>query len=269
MERREKIIETLRGYKKQQISTGLRPAFSNTITEQEDALEKISTLVEASNSLVGIIDNLELNNIKQAIARTLSIEDEYVSILDDRTFYGSESISLEFKTSIVYPPANRRRFASAVADPDMQKWAVLKTVCGFLNSRSGGELLLGVNDAGYAVGLENDIAKLCELKYISTPDIDHYRTYLQYLLDVSFKESDKDVAPEEITRPNIDYLPEKNAEGLTIMRIKIKPYTRNVVELAAPADQRPKGVEAGYVRRSGRTVPISNALRAEILSYKD
>ncbi len=269
VERREKIIDTLRGYKKQQISTGLRPALSNTITEQEDALEKISTLVEASNSLVGIIDNLELNNIKQAIARTLSIEDEYVSILDDRTFYGSESISLEFKTSIVYPPANRRRFASAVADPDMQKWAVLKTVCGFLNSRSGGELLLGVNDAGYAVGLENDIAKLCELKYISTPDIDHYRTYLQYLLDVSFKESDKDVAPEEITRPNIDYLPEKNAEGLTIMRIKIKPYTRNVVELAAPADQRPKGVEAGYVRRSGRTVPISNALRAEILSYKD
>ena len=53
------------------------------------------------------------------------------------------------------------------------------------------------------------------------------------------------------------------------MRIKIKPYTRNVVELAAPADQRPKGVEAGYVRRSGRTVPISNALRTDILSYKD
>ena len=261
--RRERIVNTLRSYRKKEVAT---TAVVERPERAEDTLEKVATLVTASNSLVGIIDNLELNNIKQAIARALSIEDEYVSILDDRTFYGTESINLEFKTSVVFPPANRRRLSSAVADPDMQKWAIIKAVCGFLNSRSGGELLLGVNDAGYAVGLEEDMRKLTELHQISSPTIDHYRTYLQFLLDYAFREHTGKVSSTDISRLCIKYLPEENAEGKTIMRIQLMPYSRGIVSLAG-AD-RPQGMEECYVRLSGRTVPVTPAMSNVIMSYK-
>ncbi|MDE5808062.1 MAG: hypothetical protein K2H76_08080, partial [Muribaculaceae bacterium] len=96
--RREKIIDTLRSYRKKEVASGPKTS------REENVASQVTALVSASNSLIDIIDNLELNNIKQAIARALSIEDEYVSILDGRTFYGMESISLEFKTSVVFPP---------------------------------------------------------------------------------------------------------------------------------------------------------------------
>lgn len=263
--RREQIIRSLAGYKKKKaVQGGTIP----DIVGDQSVQAKIDALVTASNNLIDIIDTLELNNIKQVIARALSIEDEYVSILDDRTFYGTESISLEFKTSVVFPPANRRRLASAVADPDMQKWAILKAVCGFLNSRSGGELLIGVNDTGYAVGLDDDMRKLTELRCISSPDIDHYRTYLQNLLDQAFTVGVGKTASADITRTHVLYLPEVNAEGKTIMRIKIEPYRRHIVAMAAPATERPRGIEDAYVRLSGRTVAITPAMHDEIMAYK-
>ncbi len=263
VDRREQIVRTLLGYRKKDVTRVLADS-----DRGEDSLDKVSALVTASNSLIDIIDTIELNNIKQVIARSLSIEDEYVSILDDRTFYGMESISLEFKTSVVFPPANRRRYASAVADPELQKWVIIKAVCGFLNSRSGGELLLGVNDAGYAVGLADDMKKLYELREIISPDIDHYRTYLQLMLDRAFREPDQKVSSSDITQTHVSYNPEENAEGKTIMRISVRPYQKGIVSLAVPAADRPQGIEDSYVRLSGRTVPVTAAMRAEILRYK-
>lgn len=263
--RREKIVSTLRGYCKKELG---RPSLPEDLDDSENVHEKVAALVSASNSLVDIIDIMELNNIKQVIARALSIEDEYVSILDDRTFYGMESIKLEFKTSVVFPPANRRRFATAVADPDLQRWMIIKAVCGFLNSRAGGELLIGVSDEGYAVGLDDDIRELYDAGYITAPTIDNYRTYLQYMLDYAFRESSGRMLITDIARTCISYDPEENEEGKTVMRLQIKPFQGGIVSLAASASERPQGFDDCFVRLSGRTVPVTPELRATIMQYK-
>ena len=259
VERREKIIDTLRSYRKKEMVT--TPHSSNL----KDVSSRVDTLVSASNSLIDIIENVELNNIKQAIARALSIEDEYVSILDGRTHYGMESSGLEFKTSVVFPPTNRSLYGTASVDPEMQKWAIIKTVCGFLNSRSGGELLLGVGDDGYARGLDDDMKALTELREISSPTLDHYRTYLQYIFDHAFTEANPKVSSKDISRLCIKYVPEENAEGKKIMRVQIQPYKGAMVTI--PED-RPQWMEEAYVRLSGRTVPVTPAMIGEIMKYK-
>lgn len=267
VERKEELVRTLLKYNPTKNIQTLD--IEDAITEDAEKSEKVTALVEASNNLAGIIDNIEQNNIKQYIARTLDIEDEYVSILNDRTFYGTESISLEFKTSAVYPPANRRRFSTLAADPDMQKWAIIKAVCGFLNTRSGGELLIGVKDTGYASGVEEDIRVLAEKHLIMAPTVDQYRTYLQAILDYAFKAYKSTVSSTDIARSSIEYLPEINEEGKTVMRVKIKPFPRNVVMLAAKDSERPVGIEESYVRLSGRTVPVTKTIREQILRYKE
>lgn len=263
VERREDILRVLKGYKKKE------PGHKLTSDFEEEKQEKIEALVAASNSLIDIIDDVALDNIKQVIARALGVDDEYSHILDDRTFYGMESISLEFKTSVVFPPMNRRRLMSMVADPEQQKWAIIKAVCGFLNSRSGGELIIGIRDTGYADGVEDDMRKLVEMRIIPAADLDHYRTYVQHhILDYAFKEENTKVLPTDIVRNCITYVPEINAEGKSILRIQIRPYEKGVVSLAASADERPQGIEDSYVRLSGRTVPVSDRLREDIRSYK-
>ena len=74
------------------------------VRDNQDA--SINKLIDASNSLIGIINETELNNIKKSIAQKLGVDDEYVAINADRTFYGEESSTLELKKSIVFPPVN-------------------------------------------------------------------------------------------------------------------------------------------------------------------
>ncbi len=266
VDRKENLVKTLLRYKPSRNTKILDIA--DIVTDEEEKSGKVGALVEASNNLVGIIDNIEQNNIKQYIARALDVEDEYVSIIDDRTFYGTESISLEFKASAVYPPANRRRFSTLVADPGLQKWTIIKAVCGFLNTRSGGDLLIGVRDTGYACGIEDDIRVLAEMRLIYSPNIDQYRNYLQRILDFAFKEYKSNLVSTDIARSCIEYVHEINAEGKTVMRIRVRPYQKSIVVLAANDTERPYGICDGYVRLSGRTVPITKSLSEQILKYK-
>ena len=231
-----------------------------------NTLDQVATLVKASNDITGIVGKLELNNIKQAIAKALDVDDEFVSILDSRTFYGIENISLEFKKSIVFPPANRRRFTGIIADPELQKWAILKAIMGFLNSQNGGELLLGVNDLGYADGLADDIRQLYEMRLISTPNSDHYRSYVQRIVDQAFSVYGRNTSPSDIVRLNVTYTIETNNEMRDIMRIGVKPYRYGIVRFAD--GDRPDTMAESYVRRCGRTVPVTPEMHQEILRWK-
>jgi hypothetical protein len=262
---REKMVGTLTRYKKRNVIKFSPLLASNTHTNVHD---KVEALVTASNNLIDIIDESELNNIKQSIARMLNVEDEYVSILNDRTYYGVESITQEFKSSAVFPPYNQRKSPQDIVDPELQKWAIIKAVCGFLNSRSGGDLLIGVNDEGYAAGLEDDMRELHARRYISTRDIDHYRLYIQRILTRAFAEVDGSKDPSEIANTHIDTFPETNAEGRTILRIKVSPYQRKIIRLSADKKDRPVGIEDSYVRQSGRTVVITPGMVEEIMKYK-
>lgn len=265
VERKASIVNTLMNYKKKapvKSQAFLAPA------PETDRINKVEALVSASNSLIDIIDELELNNIKQAITKILGVDDVYEPIFDDRTYYGVESIGLEFKSSVVFPPANKRRLPGQTIDPDLQRWAILKAVCGFLNSRSGGDLLIGVNDAGFAIGVDQDIQILHQHHCISSPDNDHYRLYIMQMMYQAFSEIDKTKPNTDIANGFVDCFVETNAEGRTIMRVKVKPYNKNIVKLAAGPDERPAGIEECYLRLSGRTVAVSPGMREEIMKYK-
>lgn len=258
-----RLVKILEGYKPY-----VRGGTAHALTDMAaDPAERIDKLVESSNNLRDIIGESELNNIKLAIARTLKAEEEYEPVVDNRTFYGIESISLELKKSIVFPPKNRRRFVNDDADPELQKWAILKPICGFLNSRMGGELLLGVNDEGFADGVDADIERLAQRREIACPDIDHYRLYVQGKIDFAFREYGANTASTDITSLNISYIAEVNPEGKQILRIKVTPYPYGAVAFAEGLT-RPEGYHESYVRKDGMTRELTPALRADVEKYK-
>lgn len=81
------------------------------------------------------------------------------------TTFGQENDYTEFKSSIVFTPAD--------INPkiDEQIKTIMKTIAGFMN-KDGGTLYLGVNDAGVVCGIESDF------KYLNTSETDRY-TYKQ------------------------------------------------------------------------------------------
>ncbi len=79
-----------------------------------------------------------------------------------------ESEEVEFKQTARHNVRTGRRDARI-------EMAVAKTVAGFLNSR-GGTLLVGVDDAGHPVGLDDD------LQHMKQPDFDRYHLWLADML---------------------------------------------------------------------------------------
>lgn len=260
------IINSLAAYEKPDNSRRSAERGIHGIDTEEDITAKIKALITASNSLKEIIDISELDNIKRAIVRLLGANDDYISILDNRTFYGRENITLEFKPSAVYTPENLRSNPAQPFEPSMQRWVLLKAVCGFLNSRAGGDLLIGVNDAGYAVGLEEDIAELYRAKLIAQPDIDHLRTYIQNLMDRAFAEKGGKASASDIARTHIEVEATTNSENRTILRVHVRPYRNKIIQLAE--SPRPAWVADSYVRKEGRTERITPVLEKYVLAYK-
>ena len=252
------------------LSEYVNPAITGDIhtsrikNNNHDIIADLKALVEASNKLVNVIGENELNNIKSVIARKLNAIDEFESITSDRKYYGMESRTLEFKSSIVYAStADGSSYA-----PEMQKWEILKTVCAFLNSEEGGELLIGVNDDGYANGLDEDIYALSKHHKITKPDLDKYRLYVQKIIDDAFMvfESPK-TKPRDVVALDVRYNVEENKnEGKTILRIQVRPYLNGVVGFAA--SQIPEGYEKSYIRTDGRSTPLSEELRKVVSERK-
>jgi hypothetical protein len=264
---REQVVKSLSTYKQDDELTDTE---QSTLDANEAGsinvatIEKISKLVEASNILLGKIQPQSLARIKAEIATCLELDDEYIpKVIDnDQTYYGVESDTIEFKSSIVFPPCNRQ-INSLTADPENQKWAIVKTICGFLNSHNGGELYLGVRDNGYACvgGIRNDIDALFNLGKISIKGYDSYRRYVKNILDSAFQTYDKKYHDTDITTEIIyDYI--KDKEEQEIMRIHVNPFKHDAVRITLP--QRPEWISEAYVRTSGATVPLSEVSRQEI-----
>ncbi len=83
-----------------------------------------------------------------------------------------ESQTLEFKSTA------RWNLHTGAADPKLEH-VIVKTVCGFLNAE-GGTLLIGVQDDGNVLGLEQDLSTLG-----SKGNIDGYELFLRQLLDTN------------------------------------------------------------------------------------
>jgi ActR/RegA family two-component response regulator len=89
---------------------------------------------------------------------------------------------------------------------------IVKTVCAFLNTEGGGTLLIGVDDAGNAIGLESDYRTL------KRQDRDGYENFLTTLLLGAYG---KDVSPHL----RIDF---QEVEGQDVCRISVTVAPRPV-----------------------------------------
>ncbi len=86
-----------------------------------------------------------------------------------------ESATVEFKSTARHNVRSNQR-------DDRIEAVVAKTVAGFLNTR-GGTLIIGVDDAGTVLGLDDD------LRYMKAGDLDRYELWLHDLLTRSLSAS--------------------------------------------------------------------------------
>lgn len=255
------VLRVLRTYKK--------PLATTVADNRRDAdvRSTVAKLVEASNSLIDIIDVVERNNIKLNIARALGVEDEFVSILDNRTHYGMEGQCLEFKKSIVFKPERPGQKSAPEPHPEYQKWNIIKAVNGLLNSRSGGDVLIGVSNQGYPCGLEDDIRALSALNLIQCADMDAYRNYIQCVLDTAFcTDETGQVYDTGISYSCVKVDIENNAERNMVIRIKVQPYPGALTYLVAKG--RPENFKSIYMRGEGRTLELKSIKLEQEKDYK-
>ena len=138
---------------------------------------------------------------------------------------GGESASVEFKSTA------RRNLFTGERD-DKIELAIAKTVAGFLNA-DGGELVIGVDDEGKVVGLDDD------LSVMKAPDHDRYELWLTDFLDATL-----------------------GSPALAFIAVRFDPYDGNyvVVVTVLPSDSpvfinEPKGNRTAdfYVRMGNST----------------
>jgi predicted HTH transcriptional regulator len=159
-----------------------------------------------------------LERRRQIIARV--VRDAFNTLAGERKRYvpatasdliaAGESQTTEFKAS------GRRSVHTSQAEPRLGQ-VLVKAVCGFLNAE-GGNLLIGVDDDGQVLGIEEDFTTLGD-----KPNVDGYELFLRQLLDNSLS------AP---TAPTVRIrFPE--LVGKSICQVSIAPSARPV--FARPA----------------------------------
>ncbi len=114
---------------------------------QSENILSLTKLVMANNMLSNFGMQDEKLNIRRKISEVLNINLGTMSY-----HFGNENQTTEFKTSIVFPPDN-----NLMPDLRTQTFNIMRVICGFFNSELGGTLYLGVNNEGYACGLDNDL----------------------------------------------------------------------------------------------------------------
>ena len=233
---RLEIISLLKEYGRKDESEKLSSAVQQ-FKESQPMLSRLARLIQTSNAMRDTLSGSALNVIKREIIKTLSIETENDADLeaDGGTYLGIESGSQEFKTSIIYPPNNNMQ-----PDEYAQNINVLKGVCAFLNSTSGGVLYLGVNDQGYVTGLEND------MKYLNQTSID---SYLRYVLDTAKKHFGVDTLPYLKIEPLYDN---------RVVAIHVNPHPYRVVELNNTA----------YMRVNAESRQMPETTRLQLIARK-
>lgn len=230
------IIDLLKEYGRKDNSEKL----ANTISDFKETLPqlaRLARLIQTANSMQGTLSDSALNVIKREIIHTLSIETENDADLEaDKGIYlGVESGTLEFKTSIVFPPDNNMQ-----PDEYTQNLNVMKGICAFLNSTTGGTLYLGVNDQGYVVGLQND------MKQLKTQTIDAYMRYVQ---DLTTKQFGVDV---------MAYVHVESLYDNTVVAVHVEPHPYRLVELAGTA----------YLRVNAESRIMPEEMRQELIDRK-
>lgn len=230
------IIDLLKEYGRKENSEKLAEAISS-FEETLPQLSRLARLIQTANSMQGTLSESALNVIRREIIHTLSIETENDADLEaDKGIYlGVESGTLEFKTSIVFPPDNKMQ-----PDEFAQSMNVMKGLCAFLNSTTGGTLYLGVNDQGYVVSIDND------MQYLKMQTIDSYMRYVQ------------DIAKKYFGVDTLPYLRIESLYDNSVVAIHVEPHPYRVVELNGTA----------YLRVNAESRIMPEEMRQELIDRK-
>ena len=211
----------------------------STILSSEDPLTKrTARILQSYNRIKDIVPESSLNDLKMEIIRGLSLDAEIQASLDEKDdeYLGMEDKVKEFKSSFVYPADKEDRMSPNVKKQSM---VVFKAVCAFLNSKVGGTLYLGVSDAGYVVGIDNDLA------YLKA----NSDSYIRFIQDEAKKVFDKSI---------LDFLDFDLKFDGRVVEVKVRPFDDGVVCL--------EGVP--YIRRYAESEPMREDERARIASEK-
>lgn len=138
--------------------------FSSVQDASTDDIRKIASLALAYN-ILSESRMKQADDVLNRIKETLNLSG-YESNLD---IYGQgiETRTVEYKTSIVFPPDNHMK-----PNLRLQMNNILAVIASFLNT-DGGTLYIGCNNSGAGVGLENDLDY-----YEFNGDKDKYMLYL-------------------------------------------------------------------------------------------
>lgn len=232
------IIELLQEYGKKENSEKLADAITD-FEELYPILARLARLIQTANSMQGTLSNAAINVIRREIIKTLSLETENDADLeaDSGTYLGIESGTVEFKTSMVYPPDADKHMQP---DESLQNHNILKGICAFLNSTIGGTLYLGVNDQGYVSGIEGD------MKFLGLQTID---SYLRYVQDTTKKY----LGIDALTYIRIEPLYDNR-----VVAIHVEPHPYRLVELSGIA----------YLRVNAESREMPEKVREEIIAQK-
>ena len=233
---RMSVIDLLKEYGKTENSEKLARAIADFETTQP-ILARLARLIQTSNSMRGTLSDAALNVIRREIIKTLSFETENDADLeeDGGIYLGVESGTQEFKTSMVYPANNQMQ-----PEEYTQNQNVLKGVCAFLNSTTGGTLYLGVNDQGAVTGIDED------MKYLKLNSIDSYMRYVQ------------DTAKKYFGIDTIPYLRIEPMYDNTVVAIHVEPHPYRVVELNDKA----------YLRINAESREMPEQVRQQLIARK-
>lgn len=116
-----------------------------------------------------------------------------------RVIHHGECATVEFKST------GRRSLRSGMKDPRVE-WAIVKSLCAFLNS-DGGTLLVGVSDDGSIVGIEEDF------EFLKSADTDGWSLWLTDLVGH---------ATDHVAATYLNTTFVKLAEG-TVVQIDVRP----------------------------------------------
>ncbi len=108
---------------------------------------RLASLVLSYNMLPKEMENARKDVLKE-ISTLLNVN----NTVPTSKYYGDESQTVEFKSSLIYSTRGGSR-----PNIKQQLHEIVHTICGFMNAR-GGVLYIGVNDSGYENGLEDDLA---------------------------------------------------------------------------------------------------------------
>ena len=231
------ILALLKEYGK----TDNSPVLAETIEDFKESiplLSRLARLIQTANSMQGTLSDASINVIKREIIKTLSLETENDADLeaDSGIYLGVESGTVEFKTSIVFPPNNDMQ-----PNQKVQTHNVFKAICAFLNSTNGGTLYLGVNDQGYVVGLDAD------MKQLRCSTVDQYaRVHIQ------------DPLVDMLGLDAMTYIRIETMYDDQVLAIHVEPHPYRIVDLEGTA----------YIRVNAESREMSEKLKQEMIARK-